>query len=156
MPEILWFHLFIESLKYFRVNGFQAHGHLKPGAEHPCKLKTTFTREKGMILNGLVERYFSSIGFRPRVAMRFDNAETIKAMVEAGLGMSMLPHWVLDEKERRKRVFRVRQKEAPLFLDIFLIVPRDSPRRQPVSAFLALARRWSWEHVRRVADPLGD
>lgn len=47
--------------------------------------------EVGTNLRGFVDRALALCGATPRIAMELDSVETIKRMVEAGLGVSLLP-----------------------------------------------------------------
>lgn len=99
----------------------------------------------------LVERYFAAQDFQPRVIMRFDQAEAIKAMIRAGLGVAMLPYWTVAAECRKGSIFQIRQREHPLMARI-LLVRRDSrflPRA--ASAFLEIARDFSFHRLQLVS-----
>jgi DNA-binding transcriptional LysR family regulator len=87
-----------------------------------------------------ISRYFAMHGFEPRVVMQFDNAEFIKSMVLAGLGISALPLWLVHKEVARQRLSIIHQVEPPLCANLSL-VRRDStyvPR--PVQAMIDIAR----------------
>jgi DNA-binding transcriptional LysR family regulator len=46
---------------------------------------------KGSHMQNLIDRYFTEMDFHPVVVMTFDNADAIKAMIRASLGISLLP-----------------------------------------------------------------
>lgn len=90
-------------------------------------------------------RYFAEVGFNPRVIMRFDNAEAIKAMIRLGLGISMLPRWTLNAELKNRTLSLIHQKEAPLLARIMLVTRKLGFVPQPVEAFLKVARDWQWK-----------
>jgi DNA-binding transcriptional LysR family regulator len=80
--------------------------------------------------------------------MRFDNAEAIKAMTKLGLGISGLPMWIVDAELRSKTLFPIRHRERPLVGQIALVRRKSGYLPQPVSAFVDLAKGWTWRNVR--------
>jgi LysR family transcriptional activator of glutamate synthase operon len=107
--------------------------------------------KKGGLFEAFIDSYFAEAGFKPRVIMRFDNAEAIKAMIRLGLGISVLPMWVVDAELRQKTLFLIRQKEHPLIGKIALVRRKTGYVPQPVAAFLDVARNWSWKNARLVS-----
>jgi DNA-binding transcriptional LysR family regulator len=70
-------------------------------------------------MQNLVDRYFESLGVRPRTTMEVENNEAIKSLVRAGLGASILPLCsVAEEKMCQLRVLRV--KDKPLNRELYL------------------------------------
>lgn len=111
--------------------------------------------QKGSRMEEPIDRYFAANGFRPRVNMRFDNADAIKAMVRAGLGISMLPVWLVDADLRSGRLFPIRQQEPPLFSKIALLTRRSRYVPEPVQAFIDQTRKVEWKSPRLVAGAGG-
>ncbi len=99
-----------------------------------------------------IDRYFAAHGFEPNVIMRFDNAEAIKAMIRTGLGISMLPMWIVDKDLKSRRLTLLRQQEPTLRSKIALISRRSSYVAHPVRAFIAQARQIDWKNPRLVAE----
>lgn len=115
----------------------------------PCALSELATvpfilYRDGSRLGAIVEQYFAQVGFQPRVAMRFDNPETIKAMVRSGLGISVLPRWVVETELTAGRLLRIEQREPPGSVKMALITRRDAYTPRAHQAFLELARGWEW------------
>lgn len=113
----------------------------------PCRLADLqdspfILYKKELIFERMIDRYFAEAGFRPRVTMRFDNAEAIKAMVRAGLGISMLPLWTVDAELKSKTLSLIRQQEAPLRAKMALVTRKLGYLPQPVSAFINTTKRW--------------
>jgi DNA-binding transcriptional LysR family regulator len=104
--------------------------------------------QKGSRLETLIERYFAELNFRPTVIMTFDNAEAIKAMIRAGLGIALLPFWIVDADLRKGSLSIIRQRERPLFTKIDLVSRKSSYRPGPVDAFIGLARKFECKNPR--------
>lgn len=104
--------------------------------------------QKGSRMEAGIDRYFAANNFRPRVIMTFDNADSIKAMTRAGLGVAMLPMWIVDTELRNRRLFAIRQAEAPLFLKIALLSRRSKHVPQPIQAFIAMMKAVEWKRPR--------
>lgn len=103
---------------------------------------------KGSRMEESVDRYFAANDFRPRVIMRFDNAEAIKAMIQTGLGISMLPVWIIDAELKSGRLAAIRQKEPSLFSKIALLSRKSSYMPQVVQAFIEQTRTFQWNSPR--------
>ncbi|MEN6536903.1 MAG: LysR family transcriptional regulator [Bryobacteraceae bacterium] len=95
----------------------------------------------GARIQQAIDQYFRKHEFRPRIAMRFDNADAIKAMVRGGFGLSMLPFWAVAADLRRRELQLVRQTEAPLLSRIVLVSASDMHQPKAVDAFIDLAKR---------------
>lgn len=113
----------------------------------PCRLVNLrdlpfILYKKGTIFERITDHYFAEAGFSPRVTMRFDNAEAIKAMVRAGLGISMLPLWTVEAELKSKALSLIRQQEAPLLAKIALVTRKLSYLPHPVSAFINTTKKW--------------
>ncbi len=111
---------------------------------------------KGSRMQEPIDRYFAAYGFDPKVIMRFDNAEAISAMIRAGLGMSMLPMWIVDKELKQGRLTLIRQEEPPLISKIALIRRRSSYAPRAVQGFIAEARQLQWKNPRLVAASAAD
>jgi DNA-binding transcriptional LysR family regulator len=104
--------------------------------------------QKGSRMEEAIDRYFAGHGCRPRVTMTFDNAEAIKAMIQAGFGVSMLPLWIVDSDLRHRRLSLIRQQEPPLISRIALVSRKSSYVPQPIQAFINEAKRIEWRSPR--------
>lgn len=94
---------------------------------------------KGSRMQDPIDRYFAAYAFEPNVTMRFDNADFIRSMVRTGLGISMLPLWVVNKDLREGRLHLIRQAEPPLYSKIALIRRRPGYAPPPVQGFVATA-----------------
>jgi len=98
--------------------------------------------QRGALIENLIERYFSELHFRPRVVMRFDDSEAIKAMVRSSLGISMLPYWGVHNDLKRGALKLIRQKERKLTAKVALVSRQHAGGSPPAQAFIAMARKF--------------
>ena len=106
--------------------------------------------KRGSRIEDLIDRYFTEAGFQPRVIMTFDTAEAIKAMIRTGLGISMLPMWIVDGELKRGSLSVIRQREHPLFSHVELVSRKTSHIPQAVQAFINLARDFRFRSPRLI------
>lgn len=95
---------------------------------------------EGSRMQGPIDRYFAAHGFQPNVIMRFDSAEFIRSMVRTGLGVSMLPLWVIHQDVKEGRLHLIHQAEPPLCSKIALVRRKASYLPPAVQRFIATAR----------------
>jgi LysR family transcriptional regulator, hydrogen peroxide-inducible genes activator len=88
-----------------------------------------------------ISNYFAQHGFSPKVIMRFDSAQFIRSMVLSGLGVSVLPLWLVHKDVMEKRLTLIRQAEPTLFSNISLVRRKSTFVPQPMQSFIAIARR---------------
>lgn len=69
--------------------------------------------------------------------MRFDSADAIKAMVQHGLGLSILPIWTVNDVLRRGSIHLVERREPPLFTDVVLVRREASYVPKAVRVFIS-------------------
>lgn len=86
-----------------------------------------------------IDRYFAANAFEPKVAMRFDNADFIRSMVQAGLGIALLPLWVVQRDLKEKHLSLIRPVEATPFSKIALIRRKSNYVPRPVQGFIETA-----------------
>jgi DNA-binding transcriptional LysR family regulator len=103
---------------------------------------------KGSRMEEPIDRYFAAHEFSPNVIMRFDNAEFIRSMVRAGLGLSLLPLWVVDRDVRERRLSVIHQSEPPLYSKIALVRRKSSYVPVAVQSFIATARGMEGKDLR--------
>lgn len=123
-------------------------------ARGPCSLAdleaTPFIlHQRGSRLGELIDQYFAQVGFHPNVAMRFDHPATTKAMVQTGLGISLLPIWTVADELARGTLARIEQREPPLIAKMVLVTRRTSYTPRAVAAFVRMAAGWHWAGERR-------
>jgi DNA-binding transcriptional LysR family regulator len=125
-------------------------------ARGPCSLSDLealpfILHQRGSRLGELTDQYFAHVGFHPNVVMRFDHPATTKAMVQAGLGISLLPIWTVAEELARGQLARIEQREPPLIARMVLVTRRTSYTPRAVAAFVRMAAGWQWAGARRAA-----
>jgi DNA-binding transcriptional LysR family regulator len=108
---------------------------------------------KGSRIEDLIERYFAEIDFQPRVIMTFDSGEAIKAMIRTGLGISMLPMWIVDGDLKRGGLSLIRQRERRLFSRVELAARKSNYVPAAVQAFVQMARTFQFRTPRLVSQP---
>ena len=106
--------------------------------------------KKGSRMEEPIDRYFASHGLEPKVIMRFDNAEAIKAMIRSGLGISMLPIWIVDNDLKLGHLTLIRQAEPPLCSKVALVSRRSGYVPRAVQSFIEQARSVVWTNPRLV------
>lgn len=74
----------------------------------------------------LVHDWFRKGGIKPATAMEFDSGLTIVALVEAGLGASILPGEVLEAAAASGKI-AVRQLDPPIPSELYVAVHKDKP-----------------------------
>jgi DNA-binding transcriptional LysR family regulator len=118
--------------------------HMRQPPRHPRLADLKSLRfilfRKGSRMQDPIDRYFAANGFDPNIIMRFDNAEFIRSMVRTGLGVSMLPLWVVDADVKAGRLSIIHQAEPPLYSKVALIRRKSSYVPRPVEAFIASVR----------------
>jgi DNA-binding transcriptional LysR family regulator len=100
---------------------------------------------KGSVMENQVDRYFATHRFRPRVVMRLDNAEAIKAMVKSGLGISLLPLWTVADEVKQRKLAIVRLQETPPTGRLVLVTRKSGHLPHSVEAFIEAAQKWHWK-----------
>jgi len=103
--------------------------------------------QKGSRMDTIVQGYLDQLNFRPKVAMRSDSAEAIKAMIRAGLGISVLFVWNINTELRSNVLTVLRTEAAPLELRMALIRSRCAYESQAVQEFVRLARQMNWQNL---------
>lgn len=90
----------------------------------------------------LTRALFREAGVVPRSLLELDNVEAAKKMVEAGLGVALLPRIALEAELAARRLREVRVRDvAPVRRPVVAIRRRDAgPPSPAVAAFLAEVR----------------
>lgn len=87
----------------------------------------------------LIVGLFRDLGVVPRQPMQLDSIEATKKMVEAGLGIALLPERSVERELRLRTLHRVAIEEVePVNRDIAVMYRRAKPQSGPMAAFLAL------------------
>ena len=104
---------------------------------------------KGSRMQNVIDHYFTEMNFHPKVVMSFDNADAIKAMIRAGLGVSLLPLWIVDADLRKGVLRLIHQQERPLFSKFDLLRRKSSYTPNPVASFIELTQKHRFPALQR-------
>lgn len=94
---------------------------------------------QGSRMQDPIDRYFAANMFEPKVVMRFDNADFIRSMVQAGLGIALLPLWVVQRDLKERHLGIIRPAEPTPFSKIALIRRKSNYLPRPVEGFIQTA-----------------
>ena len=124
-------------------------------APHNCPLKALqkapfILFQKGSPMGVVVQNYLDALNFCPNVVMRSDSAEAIKAMIRAGLGMSVLFLWNINADLQKSRFTIVQTEAPPLISRIALIRLESTYISNAVMEFIELARGTGWKYLRPI------
>jgi len=100
-------------------------------ARHPLILY-----ERGGTIRTVIDRWFRAGGAVPRAAMELGNAEAIKKLVAAGLGLSVSSEVTVRAEVGARRLVAI-PLEPPLVRQLGIVRRRDKPAGPVLDAFLA-------------------
>ena len=110
--------------------------------------------ERGGTIRKIVEEWFRRVDLAPRVAMELGNAEAIKRLVSAGLGLAVTSAVSAQDEVRRGKLAAIPLRPA-LHRRLGIIRRRDkpiSPALQAVLGVLAPPRRRKLDEAPRTAQ----
>ena len=87
--------------------------------------------EAGSAVREMIDARFVEAGIQPRVVMELRSIESIKQMVEQGIGMGFLTRYALKKKRRGLRC-----KEKPLTRKLAIVYRKDRGLRRAAKTFL--------------------
>lgn len=124
---------------------------------NPCRLaqlkKVPFILyQNDSWIERFISAYFRRLGFSPRVVMRSDSAEAIKALVRSGLGVSVLFLWNINSESRGSPISILRTDAPPLLSQMALLRMRSNHLSPAVQAFIDLSRKINWRNLHLTAD----
>ncbi len=111
------------------------HAHAAPGdlAGEPL-----LAMEPGTNLRAFVDRLLAHSGVEARITMELDSVEAIKRMVEAGIGVTLLPKVAAESEAEAGRLVALPLSGVPLpDREILLLWRKDRNRSTILRAFLA-------------------
>jgi len=88
-----------------------------------------------------VDRILRAHGANVRITTEFDNIETIKRSVEAGLGVSIVPEDTVRNEVRAGTLFALGFSEGPFTRPVGIIYRKGREISPPARAFIELLRR---------------
>lgn len=101
--------------------------------------ETWILRELGSGTREASENVFKQFSIEPKSLMHFSSTQPIKAMVEAGMGISLVSEWAI-QKELRYGDLKVLDVEGLPYTRNFSIVTRSPFRTKALSTFLDLLK----------------
>lgn len=101
--------------------------------------------EKGTAMQNLIDVYFERLGIRPRITMELENIESIKSLVRAGLGASILPYCAVASLQPSDSLKPLRIKGRRLERSLALISLKS---KMPPNSIREFARLTS-DHLTR-------
>lgn len=102
---------------------------------------------QGSRMDEFAQNLFESARFRPRVAMRSDNADAINAMVKAGMGVALVFLWNVNQELRSHQIRVLRLDPPPPVGSFSLMRMESSCVPTGVRAFVEMLRGRHWEHL---------
>lgn len=105
---------------------------------------------QGSRMDRIVQRYLDAIGLRPKVIMRSDSAEAIKAAVKNRLGVALMFLWNANQELGSRSLRAIRTGAAPLLGRLALIKPKTSYTPLAIEAFAKMARGLNWKNLHPV------
>jgi DNA-binding transcriptional LysR family regulator len=100
-------------------------------ARHPLILY-----ERNGAIRAVIDRWFRAGGVRPRVATELGNAEAIKKLVAAGLGLSVSSEVTVRSEVAAGRLVAI-PLDPPLTRELGVVRRRDKPASPVLDSFLA-------------------
>jgi len=108
-------------------------------------------REEGSGTRALLDRFFETAGFAPRIAMTTSSNETIKQAVMAGMGIALISHHTIGLEHGLGLLATLEVDGFPLMRTWFVVHRRNMPLL-PVHARL---QRFLIEQGQAIIDDLG-
>jgi len=111
--------------------------------------QTWIVREAGSATRQLFEQWLAGVGIRMQKFMEMKSPEGIKALVQAGIGISFMSRYGLEKEFRSRSLARINLAGPRLTRPIFLVRHPDKHESRPMRQLLALLSQVSSQHDRR-------
>jgi DNA-binding transcriptional LysR family regulator len=86
----------------------------------------------------MIERLLEGIGLKDlKVAMRVSNWESIQEAVRGGIGIAVLPEFLIDRDQKQRSIYELSVKGVNLRADIMLL---EDPHRHFVSPSVTIVK----------------
>jgi DNA-binding transcriptional LysR family regulator len=119
-----------------------------PGSLKQLESQPFILFQKGSRMERIVQTYLEQINFSPKVMMRADSSEAIKAMIRARLGISVLFAWNVTYDLRSRALSVVRVHASSLNLGMALIRIRSSYTSPAMREFISVAKTMAWPSLK--------
>lgn len=93
---------------------------------------------RGARIENLIDEYFGIHHFSPNVIMRFDSAEALKSTILSGLGVSMLPSYVVAKEVSSGALRQIQQTEPSLIMIARVLLRKAEFVPPAVRAFISI------------------
>jgi LysR family transcriptional regulator, transcriptional activator of the cysJI operon len=102
--------------------------------------ETWIVREQGSGTREATEGMFEKFQFSPKDMMEFGSTQIIKESVEAGLGVSLLSHWVIHKELKLQKLHILKIKGFPIIRKFLLVTPSTKFQTKASEVFINLLR----------------
>ncbi|RUL49037.1 LysR family transcriptional regulator [Lysinibacillus antri] len=102
--------------------------------------ETWIVREQGSGTREATEGMFGKFQFSPKDMMEFGSTQIIKESVEAGLGVSLLSHWVIHKELKLQKLNILKIKGLPVIRKFSLVTPSTKFQTKASEIFIKLLR----------------
>jgi DNA-binding transcriptional LysR family regulator len=102
--------------------------------------ETWIVREQGSGTREATEGMFEKFQFTPKDMMEFGSTQIIKESVEAGLGVSLLSHWVIHKELKLQKLYTLNIKGFPIIRKFLLVTPSTNFQTKASEIFIDLLR----------------
>ena len=102
--------------------------------------ETWIVREQGSGTRDATERMFETFHFKPKDIMEFGSTQIIKESVEAGLGVSLLSHWVIHKELKLQMLHSLKIPGFPIIRKFLLVTPSTNFQTKASEVFITLLR----------------
>ena len=96
--------------------------------------------DKGLVIRSKVDRFLKDHGVAVNVAAEFDNIETIKKGIEAGVGVGLLPEPMLRQEVQAGTLKAVRLDGCRLMRPVGIVHRRHHRPSAAVQGFIGLLK----------------
>jgi DNA-binding transcriptional LysR family regulator len=94
--------------------------------------------QEGLAIRAEIDRALAKHQVAVKIALEFDNIETIKRAIEIGAGVSILPEPTLDREVSAGTLVKVRLVDPPLVRPLGIIHRRDRKLSETAARFVHL------------------
>ncbi|MEH7118544.1 LysR family transcriptional regulator [Neobacillus vireti] len=102
--------------------------------------ETWIVREQGSGTRDATDRMFETFYFNPKDIMEFGSTQIIKESVEAGLGVSLLSHWVIHKELKLQKLHSLNITGFPIIRKFLLVTPSTKFHTKAAEVFITLLR----------------
>jgi LysR family cyn operon transcriptional activator len=96
---------------------------------------------RGSRLATLIDRFFARYNRKPDTVMRFDNADSVRAVLRTGFGYGLLPSWTLTGDFANRHLFPVPLEEQMPVTWVELVRHAGTPLSPAAREFIEIAKR---------------